>query len=320
MRDYQPSGRVAVLRMIAAFILMFIVAVALGIVAYIISLQVYFIPASPLILAAVAGLLARGVVRLGHVRNAWVGFGIGLLIGLTAYFSFRAAEYFDAMRQVAGITSIKDFAGLILQLERANVQLFRVLVQEVGQGGVAGFLEFAAQQGIEITRGVASSATAITLDRTATYVYWLIEFVLTLLISAFMGRGAARGLYCENGRRWLADRDFQPIGVVPEHQVRSFEQALRASDFRTASGLLYRGVGDGVQIWSVRCGDDTNDPTDDMIVRGMQMIRRNRRQVFVGMMGLAAYSALMQVQPPPAPAYGQPPPPAGTSNLPFSFD
>ncbi|MBE2182872.1 MAG: hypothetical protein IAE89_05565 [Anaerolineae bacterium] len=322
MKEYSPSGRVSISGFILALIMIVIVGLILGIIAYLISKTIYLVPLSPLILAFLCGTFAALAVKWGKIRNSLVAILIGLLIGAISYGTYRTAEYVGEMVAAAQIVAIKDVPGLISQVQGGQRLLDSFLQEEIGQVGFLGFTEYLAQQGMTITRTSATtSSSGVELNREMLYGYWVLEILAILLIAALMARSSAHKPFCEDGNKWLKDGDFQMIGAINFEDVEPLKKALLAGDFYTAGAILaVPPPSGGSLVRMVRCGGSTEQLDDDIFITATQKKGRNRTETsFTGMMSLSAYNMLWNaVQQRRAGPQQQPPLPASGSG--YQFD
>jgi hypothetical protein len=294
MRSYQPSGKVPLLGALGFIVFGLVFALATGVIAYLISTQIYLLIVSPFLLAVVSGGIAYLGVRWGKIRNTVFSALIGLLLGNVVIGAYWGATYVDALNQVADARTSKNSDDFIGRLTEAQPTLSRTLREETGQTGIVGLILLLAEDGMTFTRTSSPDSTGVTLDRNMTLIYWAIEALLVVGAGIISAIRSARVPFCEISKRWFTDKDYQPLGTIDVRTSNQFTQALRSGDFRTAGQMLTLGAGsDIMQVKVVKCGAaDLNTP-GDLVLRVTRQAGNRSNDVLVGLLTPMEYRALV---------------------------
>lgn len=309
MRIYKPSGRVPFFGLIIFVIAGAIFGTAIGVVAYLISRLIFFLIISPLVLAAISGGLVYLNIRWGKIRNPAFGLIAGLLLGIFIFGVYWGAGYVDVLNQVANTAPNKneDLSSVINRLLSARTTLDRILREEgIEQPGILGYVLWLAEEGLSFSRTSSPSSTSITLNREMTLAYWGIEALLVIGGAALAGFRSAKQVFCESGKRWLKEGDYQLVGTVDARASGQFVQVLRSGDYRTAGRYMTLGRSMGlVQVKVAMCAEPDLSSSGEMMVRVIRGAGNRTDELLTGIVTPMEYRMLVDnaQQRPPVGAY-----------------
>lgn len=297
MPTYKPSGRVPFFGLILFILVGAILGAVIGVIAYLISINIYFLILSPLGLAAISGGLAYIAVRLGKMRSSIFGLIAGLLLGIFIYGVYWGAGYVDLLNQFATAAPNKaeDASAIINRVLSARPELDRNLERETGQTGILGYVLLVAEEGLSFSRTSSPSSTSVTLNREMTLAYWGIEALLVLGGCALAGFRSAKQIFCESGKKWLGEKDFQFVGTVDARASSQFLQVLRSGDYRTAGRYVTLGRSMGlVQVKVAMCGEPDLSSPGEMILRVTRSAGNRTNDLLVGVTTPMDYRMLVE--------------------------
>jgi hypothetical protein len=190
----------------------------------------YLIILFPVVLGGAIGFASSIGVKRGKVRNPLIAAGIAAIAALVGYGSLNYGQYLNFRQSVA--EEITKSGGT----NAANMDelIDKALIDETGNKGFVGYIQFSAKQGMEITeRGEGSG---IKLDENFTYIYWLIELVAIKGIAIWMATKEAREPFCEHSQDW-----YQALEVIASGDLANQDQlikALNSDDYAIAATML----------------------------------------------------------------------------------
>ena len=297
MRTYKPSGRISFFGLILFIIVGAILGSVIGVAAYFISTLIYFLILSPLGLAAISGGLAYIAVRLAKIRSPLFGLIAGLVLGVYVYGVYWGAGYVDLLNQFVNPTPAKDgqdVSAIVNQLLAARPALDRNLERETGQPGIVGYVLLLADEGLSFSRTTSPSSSSITLNRELTLAYWGIETLLVLGGCALAGRRSAKQVFCESGKRWLKESDFQFVGTVDARASNQFLQILRSGDLRSAGQYMTLGRSMGlVHVKVAMCAEPDLSSPGEMILRVTRSAGNRTNELLTGVVTPNEYKMLI---------------------------
>lgn len=269
MQNYRASNRVP----FAGFILLVLVGVAVAIGAGLLLwaaeniLNIYLIVVFPLAAAAIVGGVLGLVVRAGKVRSPLFATLIGLLAGLLMYGTYQFAGYYITFRNDMRTAFIEN-ARRTLNDAALDREIDARLEDEVGTGGFIGFLQLVAREGFSITRSFSSSSSSssgVDLEGTGVWVYWGIELIVIVIITAALARKPATEPFDEDDNVWYGAQEL--IGVTSSKARKPLIDALESGDFRGAGGML--------------TVEDIKYPRTELYVRRSPVVNAMPQDVFV---------------------------------------
>ena len=295
MRTYKPSGRISFFGLIFFIIIGAILGAVIGIVAYLISTQIYFLVLSPLGLAAISGGLAYVAVRMGKMRSPVIGLLAGLLLGGYIYGIYWGAGYaHELIAEAANTSKSGQPIDILNEALALRPQLDRFLQRETGQTGLIGYVLLLAEDGLSFSRTTSPSSSSITLNREMTLGYWGIETLLVLGASAIAGLRSASQVYCESGKRWLKESDYQFVGTVDARASDQFLQLLRGGDFRSAAQYMTLGRSMGlVQVTVAMCAEENLSSPGELVLRVTRSAGNKTNELLTGIVTSNEYKTLI---------------------------
>lgn len=268
MQTYRASNHIP----FGGFILLVLVGVAVAIGAGLLLwaaenlLNIYLIVVFPLAAAAIVGGVLGLVVRAGKVRSPLFAALVGLLAGLLMYGTYQFAGYYITFRNDAREAYIEN-TGRTPTDEALNRELDGLLEDEVGAGGFIGYLQLVAREGFSITRSFSSSSSSsgVDLEGTGVWVYWGIELLVIVIITAALARKPATEPFDEDDNVWYGAQEL--IGVTSSKARKPLIDALESGDFRGAGGML--------------TVEDIKYPRTELYVRRSPVVNAMPQDVFV---------------------------------------
>jgi hypothetical protein len=195
------------------------VAISMGVVAAIVGQFFYAIFIFPLVIGAAVGAAQVWAIQHTKVRTPLACGAAGLIAGVVAVVTIHAVDYvsflrgMDEARQVEqslhqAIASAedaheRDYLKEILAEYEADPQVIEARRVQ----SFAGYLDWSAQQGVEITSAHGASKP-LNLGREGSYAYWGMEAILVAIISAGMARRRAGEPFCLACDQWKIGREL----------------------------------------------------------------------------------------------------------------
>lgn len=238
MKKYQPSGQVSfgaiILMLLAAIIGGAAAGLALWAVEY--FTQFYLVIAFPVIAAFLVGGLLTLIVRAMKVQNIPAIILAGIVGGLVLYGVYQFATYFVTFR--GQVREELTSNGREISDEDLDEIINRRLAKDYGQPGFLGYLQFAAETGITITRATSSSSSGgIELQGTAWWIFSAVELLLAIAVAAGTPmRAASFPLDSKTGERYPTPT---LLAVAEAKKPAPIFQAIKAGDWRQVGGLFH---------------------------------------------------------------------------------
>ena len=202
---YKPSGKFSPVSFIYFTIFSLIILPLLGLIyAY----CIWYIPFPYINFLITAGfgfliglLISVFVIGKGKVRNPLIALALGFFGGLIGlYFQWavwvdlviNAGESYGNSRIGVTVSNIKILDVFALALD--PVTLFK-LIGEINQYGTWGIRD-------------------LTPSGTFLYVIWGIEFLVVVVIAAFLPRVKAKQPFCEKNNEWFEEKELQPFNYI----------------------------------------------------------------------------------------------------------
>lgn len=215
MRAYRPSRRAPLFGLMMMLVLGAIAAVAVGMALWAAEnfIGLYLILVFPGIASfLLGGVLAFGV-RVGKVRSPFIAVVIAILAGVLTMFVYHFAGYYITFR--GEVRSVMIEQGSPNPTDRDVDDLVDlVLLDEVGQTGFIGYMQLIAREGISITRATSSSSSGVPITGAGVWIYWVVEVLIVVGISAVIVGNAASHPFNEATKSCLASRR-----LLLSHQV-----------------------------------------------------------------------------------------------------
>lgn len=269
MKRYRASNRVPFGGLLLLLIGAVFTAALLGGLLFAVSHLIYLIVLFPLIAGFIGGAIMAAIVRAGKVRSPVIAGFFGLLAGVGIIGIYNFAQYYIDFRNEARSAIVEDSGDDITQQEIDEIIDF-VLEDEVGDTGFIGYLKFSAREGTTISRG----SSDLTLDETATWIYWGAELVVVALIVAGLAFSAARQPFNEEAGEWYPEARI--MGSVPWNNRKDFLKMLKSGDTLQAMKLISLEAPKPPRL-DVLVQQTPSAPQTDVIlvVRDVKLNRRN---------------------------------------------
>ena len=240
MQNYRASNRVPFGGFILLVLVGLISAIGAGLLLWAAEnlLNIYLIVLFPIIAAAIVGGALGLVVRAAKVRSPLFATLIGLLAGLLMYGTYQFAGYYITFRNDMREIFIEN-SGRTPTDAAFDRELNALMEDEVGSSGFIGYLQIVAEEGFSITRSFSSSSSSssgIELQGTAVWVYWGVELIVIMFITAALARKPAGEPFDEDDNAWYDAPEL--IGIADKKAQKPLIDALESGDFQGAGAML----------------------------------------------------------------------------------
>lgn len=273
MKRYRSSGRIPFGGLIGLILATIIGSLLIGGLAFAVSNLIYLIILFPLVMGALGGGLLALVVKSSKIRSPIIAALFGLLMGVAIIGTVHFLDYYITDRNEFRETVYGSSAQDVPQ-EQVDRDMDEFLLEETGSTGFIGDLKFNASFGMTITR----SSSEITLDETATWVYWGVELLMVALICAGLAFGAARKPFNEEAGEWYPEPLY--VGSVDWKSRKDFYKLLKADDTRQAFKMVTGTASTPPRVDVVVQQTPTAPQTD--VILTIRETRLNRRQEMSG--------------------------------------
>jgi hypothetical protein len=197
------------------------VGAVLGYIVHIISQWFYLILFFPLFIGFVIGAVGIRMVKVGRIRNPWLGGLAGFLAGIFAMLVMHYSDYEKFRSVMSGAPpALRELAKLPpeeLPQDRPpnltpdqwlhiNQMLPLLRVESFPQ-----FMDWQATQGVTINGSHGSAKSGINLGHTGSYIYWIVEMLIVGIVTFAMVHEATGEPYCRRCDRWKTSK---PLGFI----------------------------------------------------------------------------------------------------------
>lgn len=236
MKPYLASNRVPILGTILLVAGSVVLGIVIGALAYFISNLVYLLFVYPLVVGVVTMGAYYKLLQFAKVRHSILAGLIGLATGLLVALAFYATPYWILRNEFISRAQ-HDYQA---SQERASSAFDRILVEETGTGGFAGYMRLRAREGEQFTQYVVSNGMPIhefnfTLQSTWAWLYWMFEVAFFSIPTAWIGYDAGRRAFSESANDWYDPLPKQ-LCAIP---LESKDKLLRL-----LNGNSVQGIGD----------------------------------------------------------------------------
>ncbi len=271
MKPYHPSGHIPFGGLVGVLLATMIGSLVIGGLVFAVSHLIYLVILFPFMMGALGGAILTLAVKRGKVRSPIFAGLFGLVIGVGIVGVNRFAEYeIDFHNQARD--AILDEAGGDIPQDQVDEFIDAVLEDETGSPGFIGYLKYSAQQGTTLSRSTGSSE--LTLDETGTWVYWGIELLIVMGLSAGMAFKTARQPFNEEADDWYPTGEW--IGSVDWKQRKEFYRLLKEGDtlsaFKMVTGTKLSAPRVDIQIQRIPVAPQSN------MVLNVKETRLNRKR------------------------------------------
>jgi hypothetical protein len=274
VKPYRPSGRIPFGGLIGLILATSIGSVVIGGLVFAVSHFIYLIVLFPFLMGALGGGILIWVVSSSKIRSPIIAGLFGLLMGVGIIGVNRFAEYYIDFRNGAREAIVEESGDNITDQELDEFIDF-VLEDETGSTGFIGYLKYSASLGTTITRTASSSSSPLTLDETATWVYWGVELLIVAGVAAAMAFNAARKPFNEDAGDWYSPLG-QWVGSVDWKARKEFYRNVQGGDANAAFRMVTTQALPAPRV-DVFVLSSPNAPTSESIL-DIKEIRMNRRR------------------------------------------
>lgn len=156
----------------------------------------------PLIMGLVVGYVtARLGSGVGRCRSPFLAISVAVVCGAFAWGSGHLADY--VRFRILVFNNVRDQVPHA-SVEQINRFIDERLVEEVGQGGFAGFMLFKARANtMEFTQLVAGAPLGpVTLNGPELMAYWLFQLVIIAAVAGVTNKNYPTRAYCDTCNAW----------------------------------------------------------------------------------------------------------------------
>ncbi len=229
MQPYHPSNAVPLRGWLFLLLAVVVGGAAIGGLTFLVDKLVYLVCLFPIIMGFAGGFLISQACRLGKVRNPWVALAAGILMGVVIYGAYTFFTYLGFREQV--YTELVNQYG---DVSRADVEEYiDISLEEMyGQPGMVGYLSMMAEEGVQIGRvgSSSSSSSQINLQNEGAWIYWGLELLVIVVVSAILGRQQATQPFCESCDEWI-DKE-ETLGLLTQEAAGQGMQMAKSGALR----------------------------------------------------------------------------------------
>ena len=250
-RPYQPSGQSnsgGISLLVAACLGAALAGgVIEGVISKWFSLLLFFTAA----LGGAVGFTAAWVIGRSQVRAPWVAAVVAGLCGIAAQGALYGVQYAQFRHELGSeFAQNPKFAG---QPDTKSL-VDQVLVQETGQSGIAGYLQFRAQVGTEIKKA-GHSGSGIKLSGVGFWILLGINFLIAGGIAFSSAYTRANTPYCETCKTWYEKTEPVATGSGAKPVIAGTLQALDSGMFTDVPIAFGRARPNSTGVFHLlRCG------------------------------------------------------------------
>ncbi|MDJ1183861.1 hypothetical protein [Roseofilum casamattae] len=232
----------------------------------------YLIVLFPLGMGLLGGGATHIAVKQGKVRNPILAGVFGALTGFSIYGGMQGFDYLNFQR-IVGRDFREEYSeelqdalaasnGEITEEELVQLAIDTILIEHTGQSGFLGYLQFSAQQGMELSR---SSSGGIPVNGIGVWIYRGVELLIIGTIATTGGFRAAKQPFCETSDRWYEDP--QRVGNVSDERSEEFIGFLNSDNYLKAGELINTQVDIPIPSIEVYVQLPPEDGTADSVVQ-----------------------------------------------------
>ena len=228
VREYQADGGFTMLGIVLIFSIEIVAGLFLGFVTSFISQFFYLIILFPIGIGFLLGVAGIPGIRLGKVRNPWLGGLAGLVGGCVAMIGVQFFDYLGFLSEAEEIRAElqkppeppkpfhmgehpRPFVPGI------NVQAAKEILEVQS---FPGYIDYAARQGVSIGRA-RDRGKGWNLGHVGTYIYWLIELGIVAFIALALMLAKASEPYCRGCDSWKKERPLITLEGMEEDVLKA---------------------------------------------------------------------------------------------------
>jgi len=243
MKPYKPSNIVPISGYQWLMLATVVTGGVVGGIASFIGNFFYLIILFPLGMGLSGGGAIHLAVKQGKVRNPTIAALFGALTGISIYGAMHGFDYWNFQRVVAGElqreysedlqTALAESEEGVTEEDLLKLAIDTILIEQTGQAGFMGYLQFTAQQGMEMSR---SSSGGIPVSGMGMWIYRALELSVIGGVSIAAGFRAAKEPFCESSDRWYGHP--QRVGNVADERSEAFIGFLDGNNYGKAGELI----------------------------------------------------------------------------------
>jgi hypothetical protein len=195
---------------------------------------------------------------------------------LAAIVAMATVHYFQYREFQAEIATLDDDTRAVASLphdeqeqlirESDDREAARAIVDALRVQSFPQYIDYSAQQGVEIKSSRGSSSSPMNLGHTGTYIYWGLELLVVAGIAFVMVRKQARQPFCATCMLW---KPMQRLGPIAGEQGE-IQAQLYGGDATALARAAYAGrAGSAIELSIATC-DNCNASSADL--RAEQLI------------------------------------------------
>lgn len=202
LRRYVPSGRSGPLAIPAVLGAAVLAGGLVGVIEGVVSRWFALFFVFPLLIGAVAGAAAAGMIGKFKLRAPMLALILAFLGGSAGYAAEQVTVYLQFRAEIS--KALKDANPTASDTEVA-AHIDGLLTQEVGAPGFVGFLKVAAREGVSIKRMSASDPNGLKFTGTAAWILWGVELLVCAVVAGGIAFVRAREPFCEACDAWYGE-------------------------------------------------------------------------------------------------------------------
>jgi uncharacterized membrane protein YeaQ/YmgE (transglycosylase-associated protein family) len=182
-QPHRPDGGFSAAGFLAGSLVCFLVALVVGAIVGFVHQWFYLVLIFPLVMGLILGGIGQFMVKKAKLRNLFLSTLLGavpavLMMVVVHFMSFRAT-----------LAEMEKLAPGVMELQ-------------LSPSAFAQFMDASAVRGVTIGK----SGGGINLGYIGTYVYWAVEILGVVAISALMVREGAKAPFCVSCQKWKSEK------------------------------------------------------------------------------------------------------------------
>jgi hypothetical protein len=196
----QPASlRSTALTLIGLSLLVVMWGLFVGLTVGVFSHILYIVFLVPLAMGFGSGRGIAGMLRGVKIQGTWRLIFLSLLSAVIIYGTFHYIRYLGFQVQA----SLEIYSGLTEATDDENFAVTKALLnyaleEETGHSGFLGYMLYRANEGVSI--GKLTRSSSLNLGPILTWLYWLAELAIILVVTIQMGKSATQIKKSESGK------------------------------------------------------------------------------------------------------------------------
>jgi hypothetical protein len=214
MRPYRPTSNVPIMGLILLAASSILLGIVIGALAYVITNFFYFLILFPLAIGIITMIAYGKLVHISKIRQSFLTLLFGVLLGFSVAAGFYGTPYLTLRQRItSGYQEKYNIDG-----HTASIGFDRILKDVTGSSGFLGFMKLRATSGDVYTQyliinGLPIQSFSFSLKDTGSWVNWIVETLLFIIPSSFMGNLIGKTAFCKNANDWY-NSPLTQIGSV----------------------------------------------------------------------------------------------------------